>query len=221
MLNHLYLNGEYIAREDAKLHTSDLSILRGYGVFDYFRYAARSPRFMEDHLSRFERSSAALGLPIPLSRKELAEVIQELIERNDRKDGGIRLVLTGGYAEDGYTPHSPNLLALPYGFTPPPENKYRDGCSVMLHNYTRQLPAAKTIDYITRKHLIALAANLGIRVQERAVSVEDVLSADEAIICSSIKGAMPITRIDGQPVGGGAAGAVTLRLMEAWREYTK
>ncbi len=274
MLQHVYLNGDYLTQEDARLHVSDLSILRGYGVFDYFRYADRRPRFLEDHLARFARSAPMLGLPIPLSPRELAGVILELIDRNAAHDGGIRLVLTGGYATDGYTPTIPNLLALPYAFTPPPANKYATGCSVMLHRYTRQLPAAKTIDYIegiriqpllrergadfplyvddagmvresdrsnffivrdgelytpaddillgiTRKHLIALAGELGIPVREQAISVEDVRGADEAIICSSVKGAMPITRIDGQAVGSGAAGAVTTRLMQGWREYTQ
>ncbi len=272
MLKQVYLNGAYLNQEDARLHVSDLSMLRGYGVFDYFRYAARRPRFIEDHLVRFARSASLLGLPVPLASQELAEVILALIERNDAEDGGIRLVLTGGYATDGYTPVMPNLLALPYAFTPPPAGKYATGCSVVLHRYTRQLPEAKTIDYIegiriqpmlrqrgadyplyvdgagrvresdrsnffivqdgelvtpgegilfgiTRKHLIAVALELGIPVREGAVSVADVLGADEAIMCSSVKEVMPITRIDGQPVGDGAAGGVTTRLMQGWREY--
>ncbi len=274
MLDHVYLHGAYLRQEAARLHVADLSILRGYGVFDYFRVAGGAPRFLEDHLHRFRRSAAALGLPVALTDQELETVIRQLIERNGIISGGIRLVLTGGYAEDGYTPHAPNLLALPYGFTPPPPAKYATGCSVMLHAYTRQLPEAKTIDYIegiriqpllrergadyplyvdyegmvresdrsnylivrdgalitpvhnillgvTRKHLIVLARELGISVRERAVSVAEVKAADEAIMCSSLKGVMPITQVDGQAVGDGNAGAVTLRLMEAWRQYTQ
>ena len=272
MLPIAYLNGSYLASNTASLNVTDLSILRGYGVFDYFRYAGGKPRFLADHLARFRTSAAALNLPIPLTDAQLTGVVLTLIERNGVADGGIRFVLTGGYAADGYTPTQPNLFALATGFTPPPEKLYTQGCRVLLHAYERQLPIAKTIDYIegiriqpllaavaadyplyvdragnvregdrsnfmivkdgvlitpaddilpgiTRKHLLLLAARLGVPTAERAVSVEDFLTADEALICSSIKGAMPITSTKDATVGGGVAGAVTVRLMQHWSEY--
>jgi len=273
MLSTVYLNGEYLDQQAARLHVSDLSILRGYGVFDYFRYTGGQPRFVTDHLERFGRSAAGLGLTVPLPTEQLAGVVHQLIERNGGRDGGIRLVLTGGYATDGYSPASPNLLGLPYPFQGPPAALYERGCSVLLHDYERQLPHVKSIDYIegiriqpllrkrgahyplyvdrdgnvresdrsnfmivrggvlitpvddillgiTRDHLLDIAAELDIPLSERAVSVKDLLTADEALICSSVKGVMPITKVDGNAVGGGAAGAITLRLMQAWREHT-
>ncbi|THH41263.1 aminotransferase class IV [Neolewinella litorea] len=272
MLDQVYLNGEILPAAEARLHVSDLSILRGYGVFDYFRYVDGEPRFLDDHLDRFRLSALGLGMELPFGRSELAAVILDMIDRNGGGEGGIRAVLTGGYAEDGYTPIDPNLLILPYAFTPPPAQRYTEGCSAMLHLYERQLPRVKSIDYlegiriqpllreqgadyplfvdrdrnvresdrsnfmivregrlitpvedvllgITRKHLLVVAAQLGIPVEERCVSADELLSADEAIICSSIKGAMPISRVDGRTVGGGGAGPITRRLMRAWVEY--
>ncbi|NJB85590.1 branched-subunit amino acid aminotransferase/4-amino-4-deoxychorismate lyase [Lewinella marina] len=272
MLDQVYLNGAYLAASEAHLHVSDLSILRGYGVFDYFRVINGKPRFITDHLDRFRQSAAGLELDLPLGGAELGEVIQEVIDRNGPSTGGIRTILTGGYAGDGYTPQQPNLLVLPYTFTPPAPTYYAAGCTVMLHEYERQLPRVKSIDYlegiriqpllrersaqyplyvdrrgcvresdrsnfmivvdgrlitpvddvllgITRRHLLRLAGQLGIPFEERDVTVEELLAADEAIICSSIKGAMPITRVDDQLIGGGDAGAITRQLMEAWREY--
>ncbi|MCP9237779.1 aminotransferase class IV [Lewinella sp. JB7] len=269
MLKYVYVDGDYRLTKESRLHVSDLSILRGYGVFDYFRYLRSTPRFLPDHLARLRRSAAELNLEVPLADEAITEIVAGLIERNGGGEGGIRLIVTGGYAADGYTPRNPNFLALPNAHTAPPADKYVHGCAVMLHSFERQLPRAKTIDYlegirilpllrqagadypvyvdrednvresdrsnvmivrggtlitpvdnillgITRKHLLALAGEIGIPCEERPVAAEEFRAAEEALICSTVKGPMPIGRIDGlaKPVG-----PVTRRLIEAWRTY--
>ena len=148
MLDTVFLNGNYLPKADAALNVADLSILRGYGIFDYFRYANGRPRFMADHIARFQRSAAYMDLPMPISGDDLAEVVHQLIERNGKGDGGIRFVMTGGYALDGYTPGTPNLMAMAYAFKAPPKRQFEQGARILVHSYERQLPAAKTIDYI-------------------------------------------------------------------------
>ena len=274
MLPYVYLNGDYLPREQASLHVSDLSILRGYGVFDYFRYAGGQPRFLDDHLDRLQSSVTGLGLDLDVRDSGMEAVVHELIARNGQPDGGIRIVVTGGLANDGYTPVQPSVVALPYSFTAPDERLYTEGCHCLLHPYERQLPRVKTIDYvegiriqpqlrargadyplyvdrvgnvresdrsnylmvkegvlitpaddillgITRKHVLLLAQQLGIPTEERAVHQDELRRADEAMICSSIKGVMPITRLDGVAIAGGAAGEKTRVLVESWRDYTK
>jgi len=80
-------------------------------------------------------------------------------------------------------------------------------------------PVENILHGITRLHLLRLARQLGIYTDERTVSVNELKQADEAIICSSTKGAMAITQIDGEPVANGKVGPVTRRLMEAWDDY--
>ena len=144
----VYLNGRYLPKTEAHLHVSDLAILRGYGVFDYFRYVDGQPVFVKDHIRRFFRSAELLDLELPVTAEELTEVVHQLIKRNGEERGGIRFVLTGGYTEDAYSPQTPNLIAMAYPFTPPPPRMYQQGCNVYLHAYERQLPEAKTIDYV-------------------------------------------------------------------------
>ncbi|TXF90429.1 amino acid aminotransferase [Neolewinella aurantiaca] len=268
----VYLNGQYLPKEEADLNVADLAILRGFGIFDYFRYADGKPRFIEDHLDRFLRSAELLDLKMPASRDELRDAVHELIKRNGEPSGGIRFVLTGGYSPDGYTPTNPNLVAMAYPFQAPSAEQYEQGVSIHLHHYERQLPEVKSIDYlegiriqpmlkakgadyslyvdrdynvresdrsnfmivrdgvlitpadnillgITRKHLLRLARKLDIYVDERPVSVNELKNADEVIICSSTKGAMAITKVDGKVVGDGKPGPITRQLMEAWTEY--
>jgi len=240
MFPTVYVNGEYLPKAQAALNVADLAILRGFAIFDYFRYADGQPRFIEDHLDRFLRSAKLLDLEMPASREELRTAVHELIERNGEASGGIRFVLTGGYSPDGYTPTKPNLVAMAYPFQAPSDEQYARGVSVLLHHYERQFPQVKSIDYlegiriqpmhvresdrsnfmivrdgilitpkdnilhgITRMHLLKLAKHLGIPTDERPVSVNELKQADEAIICSSAKGAMGIVAVDGEPVGDG------------------
>ena len=60
----VYLNDKFVENDKAFLHVSDLSIQRGYGVFDFFRTVNGIPLFLDDHLDRFYASAAAMYLPI-------------------------------------------------------------------------------------------------------------------------------------------------------------
>jgi branched-chain amino acid aminotransferase len=48
------------------------------------------------------------------------------------------------------------------------------------------------------------------------VAVKDLAEADEVFITSTAGGIMPVTRIEGAPVGSGHPGAVTKRLMDLY-----
>jgi branched-subunit amino acid aminotransferase/4-amino-4-deoxychorismate lyase len=63
-----------------------------------------------------------------------------------------------------------------------------------------------------------LAAELGLTTRERALSPRDLIDADEAFIASSIREIAPVASVDGHRVGDGHPGAVTLRLLAAFRE---
>ncbi len=72
---------------------------------------------------------------------------------------------------------------------------------------------------ITRQRISELAVAEGIVVEEAALLPEDVRGADEVFITSSVRGILPVTKIDDAPVGGGAVGAVTRRLMALYAAY--
>lgn len=143
-----YINGQLIPQAEASLGVTDLALIRGFGIFDYFVFENQQPRFLEDYLNRFTRSAAKMHMELPLSREELASQIQKLIQQNGQDKGGIRLLLTGGYTENGFTPSTPNLLILQYPFSQPPAEHYEQGARIMTHHYQRELPTVKTINYL-------------------------------------------------------------------------
>jgi len=56
---------------------------------------------------------------------------------------------------------------------------------------------------------------LGLPSEEVPFRPEDVLAADEAILCSSLAGILPVVSLDGRPIGGGRPGPWARRLREA------
>jgi branched-chain amino acid aminotransferase len=155
-----FVNNEFIAEERAVLGINDLAIRRGFGIFDFFRTVGLQPLFIDEHLSRFYTSVEKVGLGIPVARDELKEVCIDLVRKNNMPDSGLRIILTGGYSSDGYTPTTPNLIVTNEPIKLVDEATRAKGVKVITHNYQREFPEVKTINYFT-----------GVMMQNKANSV--------------------------------------------------
>ncbi|MDP6782005.1 MAG: aminotransferase class IV [Dehalococcoidia bacterium] len=74
---------------------------------------------------------------------------------------------------------------------------------------------------ITRGAVLELAWVLGVAVAERPVNPSELAAADEAFLTSSVLEVMPLTQVDGRPVGGGGPGRITKSLMAAYRDAVR
>lgn len=148
-MTYCYLNGEIVLQAEATLGITDLTLLRGHGVFDYFVFDQYGPRFIDDYLNRFFNSAAHLHLKAPVNKATLRQGVYDLIAANKHESGGIRLVLTGGYADDGYTPTIGNIIILQYPFPHVPKEMYEKGARVATFLHQRELPLAKSLSYMT------------------------------------------------------------------------
>jgi D-alanine transaminase/branched-chain amino acid aminotransferase len=142
-----FINGQFIEEKNASLHVSDLSIQRGYGVFDYCRTNDHVPVYLDDHVERFFRSANIMHLQVPMSRQELKSVIHQLITKNNIAQSGIRMLLTGGYSPDSYEIVQPNLVVLQHPLVLRPAGSPNRGVKVITHDYVREFAEAKTINY--------------------------------------------------------------------------
>jgi branched-subunit amino acid aminotransferase/4-amino-4-deoxychorismate lyase len=176
MIRYYNLNGKLTEVAETKLQVADLAILRGFGIFDYFLVKKHQPLFLADYLERFYNSAEKLGLSVPVERAEITRLIRELIAANGLEDAGIRLVLTGGYAADSYTPVAPNLIIMEHEFKAPPAWQYDQGIRLMAYDHQRELPEIKSINYLT-----------GIRLQAglKAQQADYLLYHDQGIIRES------------------------------------
>ena len=77
-------------------------------------------------------------------------------------------------------------------------------------------PARGVLEGVTRKTVLEIAAARGLEARLDFVPIESLYHADELFMCTTAGGVMPITRLDGQAVGGGQVGPVTRTIWEAY-----
>jgi D-alanine transaminase len=83
---------------------------------------------------------------------------------------------------------------------------------------TRNLSAA-ILSGITRLSLLQLVQSQGIEFEERRFSVAEAKEAAEAFLTSTTSLVLPVTRIDGQVIGDGKPGPLTLKLRDNYLRY--
>jgi branched-chain amino acid aminotransferase len=104
----IWLNGEFVAWEDAKVHVLTHALHYGTGVFEGIR-AYETPNGTaifrnQDHLDRLEKSAKLYYMELPFSKEQLREVTHELIARNGFKSCYIRPLVWRGYGPMGLNP---------------------------------------------------------------------------------------------------------------------
>jgi branched-chain amino acid aminotransferase len=70
---------------------------------------------------------------------------------------------------------------------------------------------------ITRQFVMDLARDLGVPIDERSFTPDDVYAADEAFITGTTREVTPVVRVGERAIGAGKPGAVTLRLLGEFR----
>jgi branched-chain amino acid aminotransferase len=85
-----------------------------------------------------------------------------------------------------------------------------------VHDGSISTPDSGVLQGITRRTVIELANEHGIPIEERPVPATSLRRADEVFLSSTAGGIIPVTTVDGETIGEGEPGAVTLRLRNAY-----
>ncbi len=143
-----YVGGQYVKEEDAKISIFDLSLLRGFGVFDALRTYQGRPFHLWDHLLRLQYSADHIGLHLSHSLQEIEKIAHTVRNLSNLKDATLKILLTGGISPDQFTPHPEgNLIVFASPLPSYPTHYYTDGIKVITTSLSRSLPTSKTIQY--------------------------------------------------------------------------
>lgn len=94
----VYLNGDYLPLEEARISPMDRGFLFGDGVYEVIPVYSRRPFRQAEHLARMDRSLAAIQLPNPLGEEGWSQVVQHLIGTEAAEDQAVYLQVTRGAA---------------------------------------------------------------------------------------------------------------------------
>lgn len=134
--------------QGAGVPVTDLLVQRGYGIFDFLRVSNNKPLFIDAHLDRFFHSASIMRLNIPETRDQIKQIVAELIEKNQMPYAGIRMLIAGGDAADGYTIEHPHLIVIQAPLAEPTLALPETGIKLASYNYQRQIPEVKSTDYL-------------------------------------------------------------------------
>lgn len=91
----VFLNGDWMPREDARIPITDRGFLFSDGVFETARLHQGKYFRLRQHLERLQQSARILALPLP-SSDELATLAHEIAQRNHLTEGSLRITVTRG-----------------------------------------------------------------------------------------------------------------------------
>ncbi len=141
------INLEIVPVQEAKLSIQDLSIQRGFGIFDFLKIVDGKPIFLNNHIDRFYNSAKEMYMEVLIDKEGLTQHILKLVEVNNMPDAGLKFILTGGYSEDGYTLSQPNLV-IAQNYFKMERSLVSNPLRLMSYEHQRQVPTVKTIDYL-------------------------------------------------------------------------
>jgi len=153
MFEIAHVNGKLLKKADAVIQIHDLGLLRGFAVFDFFRAVKGRPFMVADHAKRFVNSARLLGINHSYTESEIIKASIELLNQSGLQEAGIRLLLTGGYSEDGFKQGDPNFIGMIEKLSPFVESNFENGVKLMAHHHLRELAEIKTTNYITAVQL--------------------------------------------------------------------
>lgn len=272
----VYLNGEYLPAEEARVPVMDRAYLFGDAIYEVVPAFNGRLFAVDEHFDRLDRSLAEVRMKNPLSRAEWTAIFARLLEANGGGHMGVYLQVSRGVAPLRDHVFSPDIAPSVFVMANPVKTTLmsvddlkpisailcedirwhrcdikatallanvllkqqamdagayeailvRDGHAlegaasnlfVVLDGVVRTAPnGPEILGGITRNVLLDIAPAAGLACREEAVTTFELARASEIWMTSSTREIMPVTVLDGKPVGDGDIGPVCRRMAEAY-----
>jgi D-alanine transaminase len=127
----IYLNGQYMPIEEAKVSVLDRGFIFGDGVYEVIPVYSRRAFRLQEHLRRLQHSLDGIKLANPHSNAEWTRIIGELVARNVGEDQYLYLHITRGAARRDHAfpkpPVTPTVFMMSNPLPAPPADLLHSG----------------------------------------------------------------------------------------------
>jgi len=152
----IYLDGQLVDEQDAKVSVFDHGLLYGDGVFEGIRVYNGRVFKLTEHLKRLFDCARAICLTVPMTFEELEAATLQTVAANNLRDGYIRLVITRGVGTLGLNPRQcpkPSVFIIATTIKLYPTETYEHGlklitCSTRRPSHTTLSPQVKSLNYL-------------------------------------------------------------------------
>ena len=278
-MQKVFLNGEFIDKDSAKISIFDRGFIFGDGIYEVVPVINSIIVEKDGFWDRFQRSLNEISLNLPYTNDEFESILNNLIEINSLKEGGLYIQITRGVTPRDFSfvkGVKPTIMAFAFSdsvlehpaaksgitiiSTPDIRWKRRDIKSISLLGqcYAKNQATIAGADecfmvedgYVTeagsssafiikdgalitkplsneilpgirRNRLLNLAKQIGLQIQERKFSMDEVYNADECFISAATIILLPVIKADGKAINGGKIGPFTTKLRELYKEILK
>ena len=134
MVQVVFLNGQFLPLDEAKVPVLDRGFIFGDGIYEVVPVYSRVPFRLDEHLARLERSLAAVQIRNPYGRTEWRGIIAELVQRQEFDDQGVYFQVTRGVAKrDHAFPRDaePTVFMMATPLVNPPREQVENGAEAV------------------------------------------------------------------------------------------
>lgn len=278
-MQKVFLNGDFIDKDSAKISIFDRGFIFGDGIYEVIPVINSTIVEKQGFWDRFKRSLNKIDLSLPYSTNEFETILNRLIQINSLQEGGLYIQITRGVAQRDFSFVSnitPTVMAFAFSdsvlehpgakngvtiiSTPDIRWKRRDIKSISLLGqcYAKNQATIAGADecfmvedgYVTeagsssafiikdgalitkplsneilpgirRQRLLNLAKEIGLKIEERKFSMDEVYNADECFISAATIILLPVIKADGKEINGGKIGEFTTKLRELYKRALK
>ncbi len=162
----VYLNGEFLPIEEAKISVLDRGFIFGDGVYEVIPVYSRRAFRLSEHLHRLQHSLDSIQLKNPHSETEWVQLIEKLIASNAPEDQYLYLHITRGVAKRDHPfpnpPVAPTVFVMSNPLNTPTAALLQSGISAITAQDNRWLRCdIKAISLLPNVLLRQMAVDAG------------------------------------------------------------
>jgi branched-chain amino acid aminotransferase len=165
----VYLDGQWLDREAAKVSVFDHGFLYGDGVFEGMRVYGGKIFRLREHVERLYDSAKAILLAPPVGQEEMIAITEEGVRRAGLQEGYLRHIVSRGPGDLGLDPRKcqrPSVVIIFDRIAVWPAERYEQGLSLItagtpINQREALSPRVKSLNYLNHIMAKVEATNAG------------------------------------------------------------